>query len=110
ERTWRVQNQAALALNFLAVNVVERGYLLGRSSEVPATATYDLSRLVDPRTLRHWLRWRDSRYQVGFFAAWILGRVNDRRAIPSLRDIVRDESRDPYLQLVATDSLVRLGR
>src|SRR6185503_17706735 len=79
ERTWRVQNQAALALNFLAVNVVERGYLLGRSSEVPATATYDLSRLVDPRTLRHWLRWRDSRYQVGFFAAWILGRVNDRR-------------------------------
>jgi len=58
ERTWRVQNQAALALNFLAVNVVERGYLLGRSSEVPATATYDLSRLVDPRTLRHWLRWR----------------------------------------------------
>src|SRR6185503_11482721 len=27
--TWRVRNQAALALNFLAVNVVERGYLLG---------------------------------------------------------------------------------
>jgi HEAT repeat protein len=110
ERTWRVQNQAALALNFLAVNVVERSYLLGRSSEVPAAATYDLSRLVEPRTLRHWLRWPDSRYQVGFFAAWILGRVNDRRAIPSLKDIVRYETRDPYLQLVAADSLVRLGR
>jgi hypothetical protein len=110
ERTWRVQNQAALALNFLAVNVVERGYLLGRSSEIPAAATYDLSRLVEPRVVRPWLRTGGRRFQVGFFAAWILGRIDDQEAIPFLQDIVRFETRDPYLKLVAADSLVRLGR
>ena len=110
ERTWRVRNQAALALNFLAVNVVERSYLLGRSSEVPAAATYDLSRLVELRTVRRWLRTSDRRYQVGFFAAWILGQVDDQRAIPLLQDVVRFETRDPFLRLVAADSLVRLGR
>ncbi len=110
ERTWRVRNQAALALNFLAVNVVERSYLLGRSSEVPAAATFDLSRLVEPRTVRRWLSRPDRRYQVGFFAAWILGRVDDQKAIPFLRYIVRFETRDPFLRLVAADSLVRLGR
>jgi HEAT repeat protein len=110
ERTWRVQAQAALALNFLAVNVVERGYLLGRSSMLPSRVSVDLAGLVEPRKLRRWLRGSDQRYQVGFFAAWVLGRIDDQEAIPFLQDIVRFETRDTYLRLVAADSLVRLGR
>src|SRR6185295_15698399 len=45
ERTWRVQNQAALALNFLAANIVERGYLLGGPSAGPTPTAPDLAGL-----------------------------------------------------------------
>jgi HEAT repeat protein len=110
ERTWRVQNQAALALNYLAANVVERGYLLGGSSVGPPPPASDLARLVEPRNVRRWLGSERLRYQVGFFAAWILGSVGDHEAIPFFQRIVRMETRDPYLRLVSAHALVQLGR
>ena len=109
-RAWRVQNQAALALNYLAANVVERGYLLGSPAPGQPMTADELVRLVDPDTVRPWLDGARVRYQVGFFASWYLGLVGDREAIPSLQAVVRTERRDPFLRLVAAHALVRLGR
>lgn len=105
----RAQVEAAAALNYLALHAAEDRYLLGRLPGAQVQDATTLVPLLDRAVARRWLDDDTRRRRAGAFATWLLAAARDVEAIPLYRRM-RDETDDPYLEMVATYALVRAGR
>jgi HEAT repeat protein len=107
--TWRVKGDAAGALTFLALRDQSEPYIVGAAVEPP---THPLGAYVDriPVALvRHWMDDYKLRREIGVFAGHVLGLLRDPESRGPFEATLRDETKRPFLQVVAARGLVRLG-
>jgi hypothetical protein len=107
--TWRVKGDAAGALTFLALRDQSEPYVVGAAIEPPLhpLGAY-LDRIPVP-LVRHWMDDYKLRREIGVFAGHVLGLLRDRESRGPFEATMRDETKRPFLQVVAARGLVRLG-
>ena len=106
----RIKGEAGGALNILALRDMTEGYVIESHVEPPR---HPLSAFLDDvpvQIVRHWIHDYKLRRQIGVFAGYVLGLLRDVQSRESFENTLRDETKRPFLQVVATRGLVALGQ
>jgi len=107
---WRVKGEAGGALNFLALRDMTERYVIESRVEPPRHPLNAFLDDVPVQTVRHWIHDYKLRRQIGVFAGHVLGLLRDAQSRESFENTLRDETKRPFLQVVATRGLVALGQ
>jgi hypothetical protein len=108
--SWRLKNEAAGALNFLALRDVLGRYLIAPDVAAEARALPAGLSALDPEPLRRTLEDQKKRLETGAFASWALRSLRVPAAEGSFEIMLRDEPKRPYFRVEAAKGLVALGR
>jgi HEAT repeat protein len=107
---WRLRNEAAGALTYFALrDASERHHVVPWETRAGTTLAERAPGLPLAQ-LRDWLGVRESREQIGLFAARALGYAHDVEAVPVLETMLETEPDRPDLRVAAAEALVRIGR
>lgn len=106
----RVNNEAAGALNFIALRDRNGRWALSRDVAAAAHALPPALPTLDRAKLRYLVLDQDLRLQAGVFAAWALTRLHDAEAAPAFERLVAEEEDRPLFQVLGATGLAELGR
>jgi len=108
--SWRLKNEAAGALNFLALRDVLGRHLIAPDVAAEARVLPAGLSALDPEPLRRTLEDQKKRLETGAFASWALRSLQAPAAEGSFEIMLRDEPKRPYFRVEAAKGLVALGR
>jgi hypothetical protein len=104
---WRVKNEAGGALTLLALRDMTEGYVI--AAPTPRHPLRDFLDQVPTATVRHWMEDYKLRSQVGVFAGHVLALLRDAESRGAFETTLREDTKRPFLQVVAARGLVALG-
>jgi len=107
--TWRVKGEAGGALTFLALRDMTERYVVESAVEPPRHPLRDFLTVVPTATVRHWMDDYKMRREIGVFAGHVLTLIGDDESRGPFEATLRDETKRPFLQVVAARGLVALG-
>jgi hypothetical protein len=107
--TWRVKGEAAGALTFLALRDMSERYVVESAVEPPRHPLAAHLGDVPVAIVRHWLDDYKLRREIGVFAGHVLGLLRDAESREPFMATLRDETKRPFLQIVAARGLIALG-
>ncbi len=107
QATWRVKGEAGGALTFLALRDMTEPYVI--EAPTPRFPLRDFLADVPTATVRHWLDDYKMRREIGVFAGHVLALQRDGESRTAMADTLREETKRPFLQVVAARGLVALG-
>jgi HEAT repeat protein len=108
--SWRLKNEAAGALNFLALRDVLGRHLIAPDVAAAARQVPAGLAAIDPAPLRRTLEDQKKRLETGAFSSWALRTLGTPSAESSFEVMLRDEPKRPYFRVEAAKGLVALGR
>ena len=108
--TWRVKGEAGGALTFLALRDMTEPYTLASAVEPPRNPLRKFLADVPTATVRHWMDDYKLRREIGVFAGHVLGLIRDAESRVPFEATLRDETKRPFLQVVAARGLIGLGQ
>jgi HEAT repeat protein len=106
---WRVKGEAGGALTFLALRDMTDRYAIASEAEAPRYPLRDFLAKVPTATVRHWMDDYKMRRDIGLFAGHVLTLIGDHESRVPFEATLRDETKRPFLQVVAARGLVTLG-
>jgi hypothetical protein len=107
QATWRVKGEAGGALTFLALRDMTEPYAIAAAP--PRHPLRDFLDQVPTATVRHWLDDYKMRREIGVFAGHVLALQRDGESRTAMTATLRDETKRPFLQVVAARGLIALG-
>jgi hypothetical protein len=107
QAAWRVKGEAGGALTFLALRDMTESYVI--AAPPPRYPLRDFLDQVPTATVRHWLDDYKMRREIGVFAGHVLALQRDGESRTAMAATLRDETKRPFLQVVAARGLVALG-
>jgi HEAT repeat protein len=107
---WRLRNEAAGALTYFALRDASEPHHVVPLKAPEGTTLAERAPGLPLAALRDWLGVRETREQIGLFAARALGYARDVEAVPVLETVLETEPDRPDLRVAAAEALVRIGR
>jgi hypothetical protein len=109
EGQWRVKGEAGGALTFLALRDMTERYVIESAVDPPHHPLREYLDQVPTATVRHWMDDYKLRREIGVFAGHVLGLIRDGESRGPFTATLDEESKRPFLQVVAAQGLVALG-